>query len=187
MKTMLHEREKKPNSSSSAYNGAITCSPYTYIHTRNGTNVPICANICTKKSDISKKVRLHVRIPHELSENLRSLIQEKYGKYQKGLLSFEVTQALRTWLAMHTNTQTLATKPPNPTPKVMVVWNQVRHYLLTHYYETLETGQQILRQHIEEAIAQVRGSDPRTIRKWLHTFHKFHLIKPIAGNVWEVM
>ena len=187
MKTMLHEREKKPISGSSAHYDIKPCSGNTYTYTRNDIKISNDIKSCTQISDISKKVPLYVWVPRELSQNLRSLIQEKYGKYQKGLLSFEVTQALRTWLAMHTNTQTLATKPPNPTPRVMIVWNQVRHYLLTHYYETLETGQQILRQHIEEAIAQVRGSDPRTIRKWLHTFHKFHLIKPIAGNVWEVM
>jgi len=46
-------------------------------------------------------------------------------------------------------------------------------------------GQQIPRKHFEEAIMAVRGADPRTIEKWMKTFHKMGLIKPITTAAWE--
>ena len=38
-----------------------------------------------------------------------------------------------------------------------------------------------------EAISAVRGSDPRTVQKWLRTFHKMDLIKPVTSASWEIM
>ncbi|GAH04907.1 unnamed protein product, partial [marine sediment metagenome] len=64
---------------------------------------------------------------------------------------------------------------------------QVKDYLKSNYYMELSTGQQINMQHIKEAIMSVRGSDPRTVKKWIKVFHKFDLIKPVAGNIWEIM
>ncbi|MEM5867685.1 MAG: hypothetical protein QXG39_07180, partial [Candidatus Aenigmatarchaeota archaeon] len=118
-------------------------------------------------------------------------IQEKYSEYGRGLLSYEVEMALRHWLALHTKTQNLKeTKEavkPNPTPKAAIIFAEVKNYLLTHYYMELLPGQQIPRKHLEEAIMAVRGTDPRTIEKWLKTFHKMGLIKPITTATWEII
>jgi hypothetical protein len=138
--------------------------------------------------------KLQARISPELNVQFRELIQKKYKKYEKGLLSYEVEMALRSWVAQHTNAQedllsTVSSKTkPNPTPKVMVAFNQVKEYLITtrHFY-TLMTGQQIPTKFLEEAIANTRGSDPRTVQKWLRTFHKNGCIKPVTAATWEIM
>ena len=135
---------------------------------------------------MEKKVKLLVSIPESLDRKLRRLIAQKYEKYEKGLLSYEVELAIRNWLALHTNAQTPLQKP-NPVPKVALAFAQVKDYLLTNYYETLQPGQQINLKHLEKAIMETRGSDPRTVKKWLRLFVDFKLVKPIVGNVWEVI
>jgi len=58
---------------------------------------------------------------------------------------------------------------------------------LGNYYYELTPGQQIARTHLEEAIMAVRGSDKRTIRKWLKTFHRMGLVKPVTSASWEIL
>ena len=134
-------------------------------------------------------MKLGVWIQTSIDARFRSLIQQKYQKFERGMLSYEVEMALRHWLALHTNTQTdlEAAPKPNPTPRVMQIFNQVKAWLLSHHYFELLSGQQIPRRHLEEAIISVRGSDPRTIEKWLRTFHKMKLVKPITSASWEIM
>ncbi|MEM2578520.1 MAG: hypothetical protein QXV88_06540, partial [Candidatus Bathyarchaeia archaeon] len=137
------------------------------------------------------KVKVGFFLSKNVIERIRLLIQEKYSEYGRGLLSYEVEMALRHWLALHTKTQNLKeTKEavkPNPTPKAAIIFAEVKNYLLTHYYMELLPGQQIPRKHLEEAIMAVRGTDPRTIEKWLKTFHKMGLIKPITTATWEII
>jgi hypothetical protein len=131
---------------------------------------------------------LFVRIDEEIQTKFRKLIIQKYTKYEQGYLSYEVEQALRYWLALHTKAQNIIeNQKPNPTPKVYLTFAEVKDYLLrTKYYE-LKNGQQIPRSHIEEAIMNTRGSDRRTIEKWFRIFHKNGLIKPVTSASWEIM
>ena len=134
----------------------------------------------------SDKVQILLWINKNVDTKFRYLIQQKYTNYEKGLLSYEAEMALRNWIAMHTNAQ----KPlisPNPIPKVQIAFAQVKEYLTSNHYVELSPGQQINMKHIKEAIMSVRGSDPRTINKWIKVFSKFHLIKPVVGNIWEIM
>lgn len=134
----------------------------------------------------SEKVQILLWINKSIDVKFRNLIQQKYPKYEKGLLSYEAEMALRSWIALHTNAQRSLISP-NPVPKVAIAFAQVKEFLKTKYYTELSTGQQINLLHIKEAIMSVRGSDPRTVTKWLKVFHKFDLIKPVAGNIWEIM
>jgi hypothetical protein len=136
----------------------------------------------------TRKVRICLFISEELEAKLRALINQKYKLYEKGLLSNEVELALRNWIALHTNAQTtLDINPPNPTPKVALVFAQVKQYLLNNWYYELLPGQQIPLTHLEKAIMAVRGSDKRTVRRWLESFHKMGLVKPITASVWELL
>lgn len=145
-----------------------------------------------KKGD---KVRLQIWIPEELDTKFRSLIQSKYQKYEKGILSYEAEMAIRHWLSLHTETQnTIDTKPPNPIPKVQLAYARVKEYLLSNapgspHYFTLLPGQQIPRVHLIKAIANTRGSDQRTITKWMKLFRQNGLIKPMntGAATWELM
>lgn len=150
----------------------------------------ICNNNDNNVFSNTKKKLLHISISSETDKNFRSLIMQKYTKIEKGLLSYEVELALKHWLALHTSAQNSDlrfSEKPNPTPKVMLVFAEVKNYLIRKYYIELPSGSQVNIKHLEEAIANTRGADPRTIRKWLQAFHKMKLIKPIAVAVWEIL
>jgi len=134
------------------------------------------------------KIKMGIWIDSVLAEKLRSLINEKYENYEKGLLSYEIEMALRHWISLHTNAQKSLDGPkkPNPTPKARLVFAQVKEYLLGHWYYELKPGQRVAKAHLEKAIMAIRGSDPRTIRKWLRIFHKMGLVKPVSSAAWEI-
>jgi len=135
---------------------------------------------------VYERVKLGVFIDRKVVEKLRELISLKYKKYEKGLLSYEVEQALRNWIALHTNTHKISI--PNPPSKTAIVFAQIKSYLETNYYiDGLRTGMQIPVKHIVEAIASVRGGDRRTIRRWLKEFERYKLIKPITHKLYEVL
>jgi len=149
----------------------------------------------SEKKETSEKVRFQIYIPEELDTKFRGLIHQKYQKYTHGIFSYEAEMALRHWLSLHTETQnTLDTAPPNPTPKIQLAYMRVKEYLLSnvpgspHYWQILP-GQQIPRVHLVKAIANTRGSDPRTIRTWLKNFKTNGLIKPVntGAATWELM
>lgn len=133
------------------------------------------------------KVKLQAWIPSTVDTQLRQLIMQKYHRFEKGFYSYEVEMALRNYTALHTGTQSLLGNHPNPTPKVMIAYDKVKQYLLTHGFEELPSGTQVHIKFIETAIMNVHGSDPRTVEKWKKTFHKMGLIKPTSGVTWEVM
>ena len=133
-------------------------------------------------------VPLFVRIDPEVNKKFRELIALKYKTFEKGLLSWEVEQALMNWVALHLDRHTNAQIPkPNPPAGVHKVFRQVRAWLEKEYGTTLERGAHISRRLLERAISEVRGSDRRTIRKWMRLFHEFELIKPITAGVWELL
>jgi hypothetical protein len=145
-----------------------------------------------------KKRPIHIWLTPEIDDKLRELIAKKYSKYEKGLLSHEIEEALKNWLLLHTQAQNSklgapnAIKPTfintiNPGLKVHTVWEQVKDYLLKNYYAELKPSQQILDVHLRQAIKAVRGSDPRTVRRWLKLFQEFGLVKHISGAIWEVV
>jgi len=135
---------------------------------------------------------LHVLISKEVNKELRELIARKYKTFERGLLSWEVEQALMNWIALHrvehAHTQIQTPMPtPNPPARVFKVFRQVKAYIEKEYGTTLERGAHIGRPLLEKAIMAIRGSDSRTIRNWLEAFHKFELIKPITAGVWELL
>lgn len=134
------------------------------------------------------KDQLKVYIDTGLNKRFRKLIMEKYTIYEKGLLSHEVSQAIQSWIALHTQAQnTLVHNAPNPTPKVAAVFHQIKNYLRLNYFEDLKVGDEIPKKLFEKSIMAVRGSDPRTVEKWVKVFHNFHLIKPTRGSLWEIL
>jgi hypothetical protein len=133
------------------------------------------------------KVRISVLIRKEIADRLWELIKMKYER-PHGMLSYEVEQALQAWLAAHTRgAQVLATKA-NPQPRAVRVWEEVKRYLREQFgYVCFPTGTQVPREHIIRAIAAIRGDDERTIRKWLERFQRYHLLKQISFDVFEVI
>lgn len=134
-----------------------------------------------------KKVTLVVKIDSEVDKELRELIARKYSTYRKGYLSEEVEQALRNWLQLHgshgTGAQTDATYTSNLIRKV---FTSVKIWLETEMLMDVNPGAVVSGELIRRAISAVRGSDERTIRKWMKTFVEHGLIRNVGGDAWEV-
>lgn len=135
-----------------------------------------------------KKVRIQAWISDEIDAKFRKFIQQKYKKYERGLLSYEVESALQAWIIQHTNSQTqLDIKiKPNPTPSSARVYREVKAYISGHYDVEFTGNTQLHEKFIIEAITTLRGNDPRTIKSWMQTFERMGLIKILARPMWEM-
>lgn len=107
---------------------------------------------------MTKKVKIGFLIDDVLVIKFRRFVAEQYGKASKGLLSFEVSQALQAWISTHKGTQTeLMHKPPNPVPNVFVVKEDVKKYLQeTFGYEQIY---KVPKNHLIIALNSIRGTD----------------------------
>lgn len=143
-----------------------------------------------RKSFKETKLLLRAYVPKEVYIGIRDLAWAKYGRF-RGALSYEVEQALRVWLAEHTREHTQKAhifETANPRPKVAQVFSQIKQYLEREYgYAAILPGQQIPRKHIIAAISNVRGPDPRTIKKWFDAFVANKLLRMISPEVYEVL
>lgn len=131
-----------------------------------------------------KKDQLKVYLPRDLIKEFREFIATFYGTHEHGMISFEVEQALRCWLSTHKGAQiALTNKSANPTPNVFIVREAVKRYLQERFgYDSIY---KVPKQQVIEAISAVRGTDERTIKKWIRLFEKFHVLKWITPNVVE--
>ena len=98
-----------------------------------------------------------------------------YGKGRGGI-SYVVEEALKQWLypRLHTQTHT------NPKHSVRLIYGQVVEAvknILCFPEKPKEVPEKIL----DLAIAEVRGSDPRTVEKWKRVFRQQGLIKFAGG------
>jgi len=134
------------------------------------------------------KCVLYVYIDRNIDKRLRELIIRKYGEYRRGLLSYEVECALQAWLATHKIAQSNAKGEAriNPAPKYWLVFQRCLAWIESKYKISFEEVHQIPARFLREAIAAVRGSDKRTIKKWLETFTEQKLIKWISPELIEV-
>ncbi len=133
-----------------------------------------------------KKVKLGIWVDAVLIEEFRRFVAEQYGKISHGLLGFEVSQALQAWMSAHKGTQTeLMHKPPNPIPNVFQVKEQVKEYLRgTFGYEQIY---KIPKNHLIMAISSLRGTDERTVKKWIRLFEKYKVIKWVTPSMIEFL
>jgi hypothetical protein len=126
-----------------------------------------------KEEEVGERVHLHVVIKKGLYETIKRIAVEKYGKYRGGL-SYVVAEALELYLGMHTQIHT------NPRRSIRDVYEQVVlkiKEIMHTPLKPLEAPEAVL----DRAIAEVRGSDQRTVEKWKNIFEKSGLIKFIGG------
>ena len=135
------------------------------------------------------KVKLQVWINQNLYRELETLVKNKYRGFRGGL-SAEVEAALQAWVSTHKNTQTEsleAVRPTNPIPKYWRVFQECKKFIEQRYGIDFKEVYQIPLKFMVEAIQFTRGSDKRTVRKWLRVFEEQHLIKFISPGVIEVL
>jgi len=136
----------------------------------------------------SEKVSLHIYVKKELDTEFRQFIAKRYGTIERGLLSHEVEAAMESWIRTHQNTQSTSSSAaiaPNPVHRVHVVREQVKEYLRTElgYFDIHE----VPLKHVREAIGVVRGTDSRTIKKWMEDFDRYKIIKWMSPKVVEFL
>ena len=133
------------------------------------------------------KVKLQAWISKDVYEELESLIKIKYKGF-RGALSAEVEAALRAWLSTHRDTQgnLKVENGVNPLPRYYKVFQQCKRFISQRYGVDFDEVHQVPLRMLREAIEFVRGNDPRTVKKWLRTFEKQHLIKYIGPELVEV-
>jgi hypothetical protein len=133
------------------------------------------------------KIKVGLSLNEKLFTKFREFLAIKYGLVAKGLISNEVELALESHMADH-RTHANGTKEmvtPNPSPAVFKVKEEVRKYMKDHFgYDVIY---QVPKKHVMEAIAMVRGSDPRTIKGWMKKFHQYKVLKYIGVNQVEFL
>ena len=143
------------------------------------------------KERIRKKVKVGFFLDEELVEEFRRFVVLKHGKYEKGIFSYEMELALRHWMSLHSfahSRSELNIKVPslskNPPSKVQLIYNMVKEYLWQEYQIDFAEIDFVPIQFVERAIKVIRGTDPRTVKKWINAMKEFGLIK-VRGKLVE--
>jgi hypothetical protein len=128
------------------------------------------------------KVQLHVKVEKDTLDKFRELVSVKYEGYAGGQLSMEVEQALQSWLATHKQSTLFPANGmrTNPAPKSARLKHQIYSYLKEA--KGIDRPYTISIKFLHEAIAALRGSDPRTIARWQNELVKFGQIKLLYGG-----
>ena len=120
-------------------------------------------------------------IDEELHRRLYDFVKAKYEGLRGGL-SVEVQNAIAHWLNEHGLGAHTKTRINPGMPRVQARVDAIISWLREHgflYQFTLKDW--------ENACMHTVGHDPRTIRKYLELAKKFGRIKPVRGNVWEIV
>lgn len=117
-----------------------------------------------------------------LLDSFRELVSVKYEGYAKGQLSMEVELGLQSWVATHKQSTLFPAKAmrANLAPKSARLKHQIYDYLKEA--NDIERPYTISTKFLQEAIAALRGSDPRTIAQWQNELVKFGQIKLLYGG-----
>jgi len=129
---------------------------------------------------MSDKIKLQVWVKKEVVEELWGIIKQKYTR-PHGALSLEVEHALVDWIRKH-HAQ-IHTRPINPSiPRSHQIASDIVQYLKRKgYVNQASLGA------LKEAVIAIRGSDPRTIRKWIQFLVDNGFIKPLGTYLFEIL
>jgi hypothetical protein len=128
------------------------------------------------------KKTVSFRVDPDVWDQFKALVTQKYDPEVFGGISVELESMLKNWLAAHTNlTNSPARLNPVGSPSERYA-RKIVEWLLTKT-DTF----QVPRALIVKAIEECRGADRRTIKKWFCYLHKHGHIKPLHGEIWEVV
>ena len=135
--------------------------------------------VLTKRGE---KVALQVLISKGLYERLVAVAPRVYGA-TRGALSFVVEDALKHYLPLLEHT----TQSTNPQNRVRRVYQEVKARVAEMEGVAPSELWQSTEDRLRAAIAAVRGSDPRTVAKWVQTFVQQGLLKRLGPRVYEFL
>jgi hypothetical protein len=128
------------------------------------------------------KKGLYIYLDEAVYEALMSLIKRKYEGLH-GVLSAEVQHAIAHWIKQHESTLTQTTHKINPAiPRSHVVANAIINRLRNAGFYN-----QCAKRDLIKAIEDERGSDPRTVEKWMKFLVRNGYLKWLNPNVLEVL
>jgi hypothetical protein len=131
----------------------------------------------TSKARVPKgKKELTVFISEDLYKQVIEIAPVWYGKH-KGAVSAFVEDLLRRALVTYQHTQIRTKNPPR---SLRAVYEQVVRKVMEITGLNYKPDE-IPEKYLDQAISEVRGSDPRTIEKWKRIFERAKLIKFIGG------
>jgi len=135
---------------------------------------------------VAKKVQLKVYVDPDLLERLWSIIRKKWSERTYGARAAEVSDAIAYWINRHQETLELHTnthKPINPAfPRVHLICRQIVEAVKKRGF-TFQVPASV----VEKEIGEIRGSDRRTIRKWLKNLTKYGYMKWIQLRLLEII
>jgi len=127
------------------------------------------------------KTNFCVRIDEETLGKYKEFVLLKYGRLYDAI-GLETESMIKNWLAAHTNiTNTPAKLNPIGSRSERLA-REITHWLLGKT-ETF----QVHRTLIIRAIEELRGTDPRTIKTWFTYLRKHGHVKPLGGDMWEIL
>ena len=127
------------------------------------------------------KKGIYVYIDGVVFKKLWEYISEIYEESTYGALSTEVQNAVVEYLRLK-NAQ-IHTRPLNPrTPTVHRICSEIIHRLKEEGFIN-----QVSTRVLNKVIGEVRGTDERTLRKWLMELDKNGYIKSIGTYTWEIL
>ena len=113
--------------------------------------------------------------------SLREYIKQVYSGSIHGALSIEVQNAIAEYLKIkHAQ---IHTRPLNPrAPMVHRICREIVQKLKDEGFIN-----QVSRRVLTKMIGEVRGTDRRTLRKWLEQLEKNGYIKSVGTYTWEIL
>jgi hypothetical protein len=116
----------------------------------------------------NRKRAIFLRVPEEVDQQLREYISTTYLRFEKGLLSHVIIQAIIKLIDEDTHThESDSPRKSNDyyNVKNRKVIEEIKNYLIERY--GYQQPKEIPEKHLIEAISEIRGGDRRTIRNWI--------------------
>ncbi len=135
-------------------------------------------------------VQFNVYIPRNVLEKFRNMIAMKHQSFRRGLLSTEVKEALLSWIALNnTHAQGTHEEPKyqmvNPIPTIRKLKMDICNYL-TEVKQYQEVPQFIPDKFLIEGISSLKGTDNRTVKKYVKLLQQYGCIKQVGVHQWEI-
>jgi len=135
----------------------------------------------------SRRKPLLVWVNEETDEALRKFIAKEYGTIFKGIISYVVEKAILSYIEdpahKHTSTNSKNCMSSIQKSKIREVFLEIKEYISGKYDINFDEVDECPKVFVEEAIKVIRGSDKRTVKKWLRQLVELRYIEIVDNLV----
>ena len=126
------------------------------------------------------KKGIYIYLDEGVYEKLMELVKRKYNGL-RGALSAEVQDALVHWIEEHAQEAHKLGRANPGLPRAQLMAREIIRYLKSKGFIS-----QCSINDLTRAIEATRGSDPRTIRKWIRFLIRHKYIRPVNHRIFEI-